>query len=218
MALLTCAGGHGADFDAIGAAGTTNRACGRKNMASSFLGHHDHTASDRDFKGIIRCDVALCLSLRSYSWPISKVRVSHFSRGWISMWYCDLLASRVYPGSCTATRTPRHKEAAHAAYTHLPLAPTPVPLRLHRAHLRHLPHHRHRLVPLAPPPLRHRADPVRRRRPSRAPQPIPPLLRQRRLVDRRPLRGAGPRGGRDLLPRGDDRGWASTTPSAASAA
>ena len=28
---------------------------------------------------------------------------------------------------------------------------------------------------------------------------------QRRLVDRRPLRGAGTRGGRDLLPRGDDR-------------
>ena len=34
------------------------------------------------------------------------------------MWYRDLLASRVYPGSCPATRNPRHKEAAHAAYTH----------------------------------------------------------------------------------------------------
>ena len=44
------------------------------------------------------------------------------------MWYCVLLASRGYPGSCPATRTPRHKEAAHAAYTQLPLAPTPVPL------------------------------------------------------------------------------------------
>src|SRR5688500_9067923 len=84
----------------------------------------------------------------------------------------------------TRSRTPRHKEAAHAAYTHLPTPPTPVPIRLHRADLRHLPPHRRRLVPLAPPPLRHRADPVRRRRPSGPPQPIPSVLRQRRLVAR----------------------------------
>src|SRR3954465_15994680 len=98
--------------------------------------------------------------------------VSHFSRGWISMWYRDLLASRDYPGRCSATRTPRHKEAARAACTHRPLAPSPVPLRLHGADLRYLPPYRHRLVPLTPAPLCHRADPDRRRRPPRAPQPI----------------------------------------------
>src|SRR4051812_26084878 len=70
---------------------------------------------------------------------VFPVPVSHFSRGWISMWYRDLLASRDYPGRRSATRTPRHKEAARAAYTHLPLAPSPVPLRLHGADLRYLP-------------------------------------------------------------------------------
>ena len=118
------------------------------------------------------------------------------------MWYRVLLVSRVYPGSCQATRILRHKEATHAAYTQLRLAPTPVPARLHRPHLRHLPHHRHRLVPFVPPPVRHGTDPVRRRRPCRPPQPIPSLLQQRRLVDRRPLRGAGTPAVRTFYPVG----------------
>src|SRR4051794_22022722 len=68
-----------------------------------------------------------------------------FPHSEINTWYRDLLASWVYPGSCLATRDPHHKEAARAAYTHVPLAPTPVPIRLHRAKLQQLPVHRHRL-------------------------------------------------------------------------
>src|SRR5262249_32805809 len=86
---------------------------------------------------------------------ITTFRFRTFPRSWISMWYRDPLAPRGYPGRCSTTRTPRHKEAARAAYTRLRFAPTPVPVRLHRADLRHLPPHRHRLVPLAPAPLRH---------------------------------------------------------------
>src|SRR5512135_198316 len=41
-------------------------------MAPSLLGHHDHTALIRDFKGIARCNVALCLTLRSDPRPIAK--------------------------------------------------------------------------------------------------------------------------------------------------
>jgi hypothetical protein len=36
------------------------------------LGHPDHTAIERDFKGKIRCNVALCLLLRYESWSLSK--------------------------------------------------------------------------------------------------------------------------------------------------
>jgi hypothetical protein len=41
-------------------------------MAPPWLGHHDHTAANRDFKGIMQLNVALCLSLRYNPWPISK--------------------------------------------------------------------------------------------------------------------------------------------------
>src|SRR4051812_30338870 len=44
----------------------------RKNIGPSRLGHHDHTALRRDYKGKPQGSVALCLSLRRDSWSISK--------------------------------------------------------------------------------------------------------------------------------------------------
>src|SRR5512135_1077139 len=105
-------------------------------------------------------------------------------RGTVSAYLEATSLDSGYSGVAQHPGIPHPKEADHAAYRQLPFPPTPLPPRLHRTQLRHLPLPGHRLVPLPTSPLRHRTDPVQRRHPPWPPQSLPPLLQQRRLVAR----------------------------------
>src|SRR4051812_27581597 len=87
-------------------------------------------------------------------------------------------------GALLRTSDPELRKPTHGTYTLVPRPATALLTGLHRSHLPDLLVDRHRLAPLASPPLHHRGHLLLRPGRHRPLVPLPSLLQPRRLGPR----------------------------------